>query len=252
MPHEDMQKNRNTVIYANSLFAVKPHRKVVSGNSYIVALREEDMSRAYPNFLKLIYDDGGQNLKLLFDAVAKGTQQGHSGRKIFWLINATDDQASDVNHTHSKESLPHAHVIRGPLPENYKYGYILEEKTYTPSPRRDFKAELQAFMHQCDIAQTGETKISHIAALPDGIKESPHHLVFCAPDFLGFTDFVEHAEKADYAALNGFLSGSLSTYMHQGGARVICDDFDDMGIFTLRIQAGDQKHKWFERPSIAP
>lgn len=245
-----MQNKDSPVIYANSLFVVKRHRKVVSDNSYIITIPEEDkaLHHFYPTFLHLIDGDSGRNLKVLFDAAAKGTQTHSPGQEIFWLINATDDQATDVNNTHSKASHPHMHVIRGPLPENYEHGYILKEKTYTPSPRADFKAALQGFMHQHDIAQAGENRASYIAVLPGDVRESPAHITFFAPDFTGFIDFTERANLHDYNALNAMLTGVLKSLVPNGGARVICDDFENAGIFTLRIQAGDQNHQWFKRP----
>jgi len=251
MPREETQKENDTVIYANSLFAVKPHRKVTSANSYIVALRNEDFKAAYPTFLDLINQDSGQSLKTFFEAVAKGTAQRHSGREIFWLVNATDDSICDTNHTHSKESAPHAHVIRGPLPEDYKYGYILREKTYTPSPRNNFKERLQKYMSDCDMTLADESKAIFPLPLMEGIKESPAQIAIAAPNFRDFLDFVERAEKLDYLTLNAILEGWLNKAVPDGGARIVCNDFEDMGIFTLRIQSGDQEHKWFERPGPA-
>lgn len=254
MPQEDIQNKGNAIIYANSLFVVKRHRKVVSDNSYIVAFPEENggLNHIYPTFPDLIDGDGGRNLKTLFDAAAKGTQKHSPGREIFWLINATDDRIANVNNTHSKGSHPHMHIIRGPLPENYEHGYILKEKTYTPSPRADFKAALQGFMKRHNITQTGENREFCIAILPDDVRESPTHITFFAPDFTDFVDFTERAGPFDYDALNAMLAGALKTIIPNGGARVICDDFENAGIFTLRIQAGDQNHQWFKRPQPSP
>lgn len=241
---------RDIAIYANDLYAVGPHRKIKSANS-LIAVTHEHLNEQYPTFLSMIEsEDGVQNLKKMFNAIATGAHNNGANSEIFWLVNATDDRITDKNLTYSQGSYPHAHIIHGPLPENFKYGYILKEKTYTPSPRFDFKEGLQDL-----IASRGVIGTSHsnaVLVVPPDLAVSPLHMVIMMTKYLNFTHFNAHATDADYKALNDMICGQLRSMMPEGGARLVCDDFNSPGILTLHVQSGDQKHKWFERlqPSL--
>lgn len=251
---------RDSSVHENDLYAVGPHRKVVSPNSLVAVLRSKELEQQYPTFLDLL--DGVQgiaNLKNMFNAIAAGVKENRArhgmtaNSEIFWLVNATDDRVA-VNHTYSQGSYPHAHIIHGPLPEGYKYEYILKEKTYTPSPRADFNEKLQSTLHRCDgtLPANRPNQAKFRVIIGDGKNsESPFLTSVTSPDFLNFLDFATRAKDVHYDILLSHLKTSLGRMVRNGGARLICNDFNSPGIFMLRIQGGDQKHKWFERPQPA-
>ena len=241
---------RDSAIYANGLYAVGPHRKIVSSNSLVAVLKSKELeAQYYPTFLDLLEgEDGIETLKRMFNAIAQGAKANGSNSEIFWLVNATDDRVTDKNTTYSQGSYPHAHIIHGPLPEDYKYEYILQEKTYTPLPRADFNEHLQSHLYSQDCTTpTGQKRYS-IFNVPDDFAESPEHILIASPDFLNFMDFTARADELDYDVVRAALVAGAGALIGDGGARIVCDDFNSPGVFTLRIQGGDQEHKWFERP----
>ena len=241
---------RDTAIYANDLYAVGPHRKLKSANS-LIAVPHENFNEQYPTFLSMIEsEDGVQCLKKMFNAIATGAHNNGANSEIFWLINASDESMTAKNLTYSQGSYPHVHIFHGPLPENYKYGYILEEKTYTPNPRADFNEKLQEYLCESNLSTPTGKESYCLFEVPEVFSESPYpyHIHIVSPDFINFMDFTARADDIDYDLVRMSIVARMGKLVESGGARLICDDFNSPGIFTLRIQGGDQKHKWFERP----
>ncbi len=219
---------RDAVLYKNDTFTVGPHRKVKSDNSYVAVVNKK-LADKYPTFMDILNAPDTKPLRDLFNAIAGG-MSAHAKKHnveesndVFWLINVTDDRVTDKNNTHSKGSYPHTHIIYGPLPEDYEYAYVLNERTYTPDTR---------------------AKMTH-----------------GWPQFKNFQEFIQQADEEDYEGLKENLLYDLEWHIPRGGARLVCDEFnstqDDCssggpGLFELRIQTGDQGHKWFERPKRQP
>jgi|GEM_PF-5890941 len=242
---------RDNAIYDNSLYSVAAHRKVESGQSLMAVLKDEALEAKYPDFLSLIQaDEGAQNLKALFNAIAGAAKANGADNNVFWLANVTNDKTLQPNFTHSKEAHPHIHIIHGPLPDNYEHKYILQEKTYTPTPRVDFNTRVQSIVAGKEAlipSEDGDCTTYNLRAYAHAYESGVHKMIV-PHQYDSFLDFAEKASDESYEGLRNNLQEVLPFLVHEGGARVICDDFNSPGFFNLRIQGGDQEHKWFERP----
>ncbi len=233
---------RDHAVYSNDVFVVGPHRKAVSDETYI-SVPKKEIEEQFPTFMDVMEKGGAYGLAALFDSVAASTGERSD---IFWLINVTDDRVTEVNNTHAQGSYPHVHIVSGSLSDGFEQ--IASEKTFTPNPKEDFNKGF-------DNRKTVFTKLETVGRfdvyeVPEEYAESERHVIVTAENFADFKDFVKNAGREDLYVLNGLLQKYLGEEIPKGGARLISDDkFHPTGAFTLRIQGGDQRQRWFQSTS---
>ena len=236
----------DNAVLQNDTYVVGPHRKLLFDHAYISVPKKGEMESRYPTFMDIAREDGCRALKDIFAAAAGAARTvSENNHSIFWLLNVTDDRVTPLNLTHSQGSTPHMHIVTGALPDGYRH-IGEEEPSFTPRPRKDFQealAQRETLFTKMD--QVGPFTVYNV---PEAYAESETHIVITADQFTDFVDFTERATDADYAALQTVLQTHLGAQIEKGGARLINDDkFRPAGSFTLRIQGGDQGHRWFEK-----
>lgn len=247
-------------IFENAHFHVVPHRKPVSDQTYACSLKTDELTAQYPTIMDVLHASkfnitpalSIRPLTDMFNAIAAAAETFDNPKQLFWLINATDERVSEANTTYSQGSYPHVHIVGGTL--NADKQHILTEKSYTPDPKASAAALFDGNGRISPLAGTLQNDFMGLKTyeLLDGYKETLEHFIITHPTSKDFQEFLNKAGDIGVNAVKNELLRILQPLIPQGGARVIYDEkFYPTGQFTLRIQGGDQKHKWFEKPQAA-